>query len=414
MVALLRHVLTLAALGSAASAIPLASSSTLDSTAPPTASTSPAPDSTLSPSLLACVESCLYAGGHYYSSCKSFCEHSSHGPKPTTTAIPAAHHHNQTLIKSRNVQVPGQGSIFILENERHVTSSSSSSSSPPIVLVPGLGDSAVGWAAVIRLLSPNSHHVMSYDRLGLGRSSRTNLTRGAATMASELHALLLAAEIPPPYLLVGHSYAGAIVRQFVEQFDDEVVGLVLVDANHEDSVERLQWPNEAWARASVGVDVYAATGVYEAEKLTKDEWDAVLRYQAEDLLEADETGVDPTDSDAAEYESSLLALGKLDQLERHVMGDRPVGIIMADITREATRLLAACEAAGNVDAADRATIEASLKRLPYVEIGMQYDFRRLSESSRIVVSSYTGHEVMIWEPELVVEQVGWVMRNLVK
>ena len=49
--------------------------------------------------------------------------------------------------------------------------------------------------------------------------------------------MLQAAGIAPPYLLVGHSFGGLVVRYFAAEYPDEVVGAVLVDAMRTD-----EWP----------------------------------------------------------------------------------------------------------------------------------------------------------------------------
>jgi len=52
----------------------------------------------------------------------------------------------------------------------------------------------------------------------------------------ELHALLEAAKVPGPFVLVGHSIGGLLVRLYTEQYGSNVVGVVLVDPTHESSV----------------------------------------------------------------------------------------------------------------------------------------------------------------------------------
>ena len=59
-------------------------------------------------------------------------------------------------------------------------------------------------------------------------------------MAADLHALLRAADVPGPYVLVGHSAGGLVVRLYASTYPDEVVGMVLVDATHEDVWLRFQ------------------------------------------------------------------------------------------------------------------------------------------------------------------------------
>jgi pimeloyl-ACP methyl ester carboxylesterase len=53
--------------------------------------------------------------------------------------------------------------------------------------------------------------------------------------AYELHALLAAARVKGPYVLVGHSIGGLIARVYAEQYPAEVAGLVLLDPTHEDT-----------------------------------------------------------------------------------------------------------------------------------------------------------------------------------
>lgn len=48
----------------------------------------------------------------------------------------------------------------------------------------------------------------------------------------ELHTLLGNAAIPPPYILVGHSYGANVARLYVAEYPDEVAGMVLVHPSH--------------------------------------------------------------------------------------------------------------------------------------------------------------------------------------
>ena len=66
------------------------------------------------------------------------------------------------------------------------------------------------------------------------RSDPVPQPRTARDVVADLHALLGAAGVPGPYVLVGHSAGGLFVRLYASTYPDEVVGMVLVDATHED------------------------------------------------------------------------------------------------------------------------------------------------------------------------------------
>ena len=75
--------------------------------------------------------------------------------------------------------------------------------------------------------------VVRYDRMGYGGSEPTDKPRTLKQIASELHDMLHEAKFDPPYVLVGHSMGGAIIRAFADQFRQETAGLVLVDPFNE-------------------------------------------------------------------------------------------------------------------------------------------------------------------------------------
>jgi pimeloyl-ACP methyl ester carboxylesterase len=72
--------------------------------------------------------------------------------------------------------------------------------------------------------------VCTYDRPGLGWSEAGSLPPDAAQYAKELHTLLQNANVPGPYIMVGHSLGGRVVRVFVHDYASEIVGVVLIDS----------------------------------------------------------------------------------------------------------------------------------------------------------------------------------------
>jgi pimeloyl-ACP methyl ester carboxylesterase len=80
-----------------------------------------------------------------------------------------------------------------------------------------------------------------YDRAGLGQSDPAPRPRTVQDAVSDLHTLLHTARIPGPYLMVGHSFGGLMVRLYAAQYAPEVAGLVLLDVPHpEQSLRELQ------------------------------------------------------------------------------------------------------------------------------------------------------------------------------
>lgn len=80
--------------------------------------------------------------------------------------------------------------------------------------------------------------VVWYDRAGLGLSDPAPTPRTIQDLVLDLHTLLQKANIPGPYVLVGHSMGGPMVRLYRERYPEEVAALVLIDASHEDQRER--------------------------------------------------------------------------------------------------------------------------------------------------------------------------------
>jgi len=105
--------------------------------------------------------------------------------------------------------------------------------SPAVVLDAGAGDNLATWEWVVPGVRKLTR-VCAYDRAGLGKSDPGPKPRTSARIVQELRELLLGARVPPPYVLVGHSFGGLNARLFASTNPAEVAGLVLVDATPED------------------------------------------------------------------------------------------------------------------------------------------------------------------------------------
>ena len=102
------------------------------------------------------------------------------------------------------------------------------SGSPTVVFDAGWEDWSVSWVMIQPTISRHTR-TCTFDRAGTGFSLPGPMPRTSAEIARELHAALHAAHIPPPYLLVGHSFGGYNIRAFADLYMPEVYGAVFVD-----------------------------------------------------------------------------------------------------------------------------------------------------------------------------------------
>jgi pimeloyl-ACP methyl ester carboxylesterase len=122
---------------------------------------------------------------------------------------------------------------------------------PLVVLESGMSMGAFGW----RFVQPGiarTTRVCAYDRAGYWKSPAAAGPRDAGTEARELAALLKAAHLPAPYVIVAHSYGGHIARLYAEHHVRNVAGMVLVDPSveHQDIFVREIIPSAPPAMAA--------------------------------------------------------------------------------------------------------------------------------------------------------------------
>lgn len=102
------------------------------------------------------------------------------------------------------------------------------SGGPTVLFEAGIGATNLNWRHIQKTVARFTG-TASYDRGGLGFSSRCRSARTPGNIALELHDLLQSAGIKPPYILVGHSFGGLVMRRYALLYPDEVSGVVLVD-----------------------------------------------------------------------------------------------------------------------------------------------------------------------------------------
>ena len=115
-----------------------------------------------------------------------------------------------------------------IENGCHLFVRESGAGGPSVIFESGIAATNLNWFH-IQVHVAQFAHTATYDRSGLGWSGSARSVRTPRNVADELHQMLRNAGISPPYVLVGHSFGGLVMRQFALMHPDEVSGIVLVD-----------------------------------------------------------------------------------------------------------------------------------------------------------------------------------------
>jgi pimeloyl-ACP methyl ester carboxylesterase len=124
------------------------------------------------------------------------------------------------------------GELVDIGGGRKLNLRCSGSGAPTVVLDIGTGMTSMSWRKVQPLIAAK-HRVCSYDRAGFAFSDPGPPPRSAQAEANDLHALVHAAKLQTPLILVGHSRASYIARLYASAHPTDIAGLVLVDPGSE-------------------------------------------------------------------------------------------------------------------------------------------------------------------------------------
>lgn len=268
---------------------------------------------------------------------------------------------------------------------------------PAVIIEAGLCSGQSEWVAVQGLIAQKAR-VYAYDRAGYGRSDPSPHQLTAENRMSDLKALLDAADIPPPYVLVGHSYGGVLVREFLRQHGSQLVaGMIIVDSPK----ARTPLP-EGWFTL-VGNDSYhAIVGLDENQVLSLEE------YQA---AKDDEERNGPT----AQLEESCIfeSTAKVNEFIKgdQVLGDKPLSVIFANESHDFRKVyeFGAKHGHGTKEAQDR--LRQRLEDMEKVDEEGQRAHLSMSSRSRFVYATGNArtHNLQYVAPEVIRDEVFWVL-----
>jgi pimeloyl-ACP methyl ester carboxylesterase len=245
---------------------------------------------------------------------------------------------------------------------------------PTVILEAGGGGFSNTWSLVQDALSSRIR-TCAYDRAGLGWSEAGPTPRTMKQEVFELHALITAGKVPGPYVLVGHSIGGLLVRRYTEQYGSDVIGVVLAAATHESA--RLGVVGKGWVRVRE-----QATG-----RMVPDPKTAITSPQPQ--------GYDPAQDYLAEEFHQLYLARKANP---EPLGDRPL-IVLAP-TRP--------------DRPPPGTSDDLWNELRLEKGDQAMGLVLLSRNSKLVRDPLSGHNIQVDNPQLVARAIQEVVEAAVK
>jgi pimeloyl-ACP methyl ester carboxylesterase len=280
--------------------------------------------------------------------------------------------------------------------------------SPVIIFFTGGGAPAIAYTRLQRLLAA-THRVYFYDRAGYDRSEPSPHNPFTAQhAATELHTLLDTIRVPPPYILVGHSYGGIVARTFLQHMTTSamqgmtaaVQGMVLVDAATE-LVYALypELPDRGLAAVAKGLELEELIDLRGKSGLTEEEWKAV-----EEAAERTHAGVRhevPRDSGPE--------LAGCQQFRYRALTPWPVVVFRCGMGADYQLMYEAGVAKGQGTEEEREQARAFIEKWELFDDQIQAGQLRLSRTNRYEWLDDAGHYHILLKPEEYVEVVDWVV-----
>ena len=143
-------------------------------------------------------------------------------------ATPAA----RGMLHPGEDDTPPLGKLYDVGGGRRLMLHHAGTGTPAVVIEAGAGAFGLDYLNMFELCAKRTTCVL-YDRAGSGWSDPGPRSRSAREIVTDLHNTLGKAFVEGPYLLVGHSLGGLLVRAFAQNFPHDVVGLVLIDPSAE-------------------------------------------------------------------------------------------------------------------------------------------------------------------------------------
>jgi pimeloyl-ACP methyl ester carboxylesterase len=283
---------------------------------------------------------------------------------------------------------------------------------PAVVMSSGAGDFSFAWALVQPKVA-ESTRVCAYDRAGEAWSDLGPQPRTMHQEAFDLHRALAKAGVAGPYIMVGHSMGGMVVREFAAMFPADVAGMVLVDSGGDDALMFINGKLQKERELSKGRPIPAPrSSVTPADALTPEYIAGMTKFIKDNDIRPE---IDPPFAKLPPemQKWQLWALGKLSHFAALDSSFAP---------EEAQELYDA-----------RTKTEYPLGNIPLIVLRrntyaypkkfaevLEKQHKELAESSahlsrqgELVVVPNTGHHIHLDAPQVVIEAIGKVRARVV-
>jgi len=246
-----------------------------------------------------------------------------------------------------------------------------------VLFEPGLGGSAFEWHLVQSKIAEHAHACV-YDRAGYGWSDPSPFNGDVRQLASEANRMLQQVSDNKKLIVVGHSFGGFVVRMLAKHRPEQVIGMVLVDASHEDQLERMETPGKKKILPSGNTFVIARTNI--PDNLPPEigrKVDAFLRMRK---------SYNATEREMRSFRDSVTQIKRLNDNYSF-----PLTVIHRGLN----------PLSAEKDGDERHKIWGEL----------QQNLSKLSSNGEVVVAANSGHHIHIDEPQLVIEAIVGMLKK---
>lgn len=292
----------------------------------------------------------------------------------------------------------GTHSLFLTAAGINRKTLNNGSLQPAILIEAGLGSSHKEWVAVIQRIALRSR-VYAYDRAGYGSSQPSpTLNYTAETRVHELFMMLQVANIEPPFILIGHSYGGVLVREFFLQYPQMVAGIILVDS--------------PWARRPLPTDWTILLGTSTYSSVVGLDENHVLSDEEYKAIRSDEEFNTPTATIEEQYiELSTQRVNKFLSKPFPIMGNIPLSVIFAGESADFRKVYNYGVKHGLGRERAQRDLAGWLEEMECVEESDQKILLTLSGNGRFncAMGEAKTHNLQYVKPELICKEVFWML-----